>query len=131
MRFYAGLIDFLVLLGGAGLYALIFWQVGGAFSLHPLQLAATGLIAAFFIVLYFAGCTVLTSATPGLIWAELEVITFEGNPPTVSDCLWRGVGYLVSMSALMLGFIWAAVDAEGLTWHDRMSRTFIVPAEDS
>jgi uncharacterized RDD family membrane protein YckC len=129
MRFYAGLIDTLVLLAGAGCYALIFWQVGGKFSFHPLQLAATGLTAAFFVVFYFAGCTALASATPGLMWTGLEVITFEGNQPRISDCLWRGLGYLVSMSALMLGFIWAAVDAEGLTWHDRMSRTFIVPAE--
>jgi uncharacterized RDD family membrane protein YckC len=130
MRFYAGLIDALVLLAGAGLYSLIFWQVGGRFSFGPLQLAATGLIAAFFIVLYFSACTAMASATPGLMWAGLEVITFEGNQPAISDCLWRGLGYLVSMSALMLGFIWAAVDAEGLTWHDRMSRTFVVPAED-
>ncbi|MGA8182861.1 MAG: RDD family protein [Terriglobia bacterium] len=129
MRFYAALIDALVILSAVGLYALIFWQVGGAFSSEPLELAATGLVGAFFIMLYFAGCTAIAAATPGLIWARLEVITFEGNPPRLSDCLWRGFGYLVSMSALMLGFIWAAVDAEGLTWHDRMSRTFIVPAE--
>lgn len=129
MRFYAALIDALVLLSAVGLYALIFWQVGGAFSTEPLQLGATGLVGAFFIMLYFAGCTAVASATPGLIWAGLEVITFEGDPPRLSDCLWRGFGYLVSISALMMGFIWAAVDAEGLTWHDRMSRTFIVPAE--
>ncbi|HXH50339.1 MAG TPA: RDD family protein [Terriglobia bacterium] len=128
MRFYAAVIDALVLLAGAGLYALIFWQVGGKFSFGPLQISTTALIAAFFVLLYFTGCTALTSSTPGLMWAGLEVITFEGNPPRFSDCLWRGFGYVVSMSALMLGFIWAAVDAEGLTWHDRMSRTFIVPA---
>jgi uncharacterized RDD family membrane protein YckC len=129
MRFYAALIDALVLLLAVGVYALIFWQVGGAFSSEPLELASLGLVGAFFIMLYFAGCTAMASATPGLMWAGLEVITFEGNSPRLSDCLWRGFGYLVSMSALMLGFIWAAVDAEGLTWHDRMSRTFIVPAE--
>ncbi|HET7212379.1 MAG TPA: RDD family protein [Terriglobia bacterium] len=129
MRFFAALIDALVLLSAVGIYALIFWAVGGAFSSGPLELAAMGLVGAFFIMLYFAGCTAMASATPGLLWARLEVITFEGNAPRLSDCLWRGFGYLVSMSAMMLGFIWAVVDAEGLTWHDRMSRTFIVPAE--
>jgi uncharacterized RDD family membrane protein YckC len=129
MRFYAALIDALVMLSAGGLCALIFWQVGGEFSSEPLELGATALIGAFFMMLYFAGCTAMASATPGLIWTGLEVITFEGGPPRLSDCLWRGFGYLVSASALMLGFIWAAVDAEGLTWHDRMSRTFIVPAE--
>ncbi|TAM84217.1 MAG: RDD family protein [Acidobacteria bacterium] len=127
MRFFAGLIDALVLLSGAGLYALIFWQVGGKFSLGPVQAGVIALVAAAFIFLYFTGCTAMASATPGLMWAGLEVITFEGNRPRFSDCLWRGFGYLVSISALMLGFIWAMVDAEGLTWHDRMSRTFIVP----
>jgi hypothetical protein len=28
----------------------------------------------------------------------------------------------------MLGFIWAWVDSEGMTWHDRMSGTFITLA---
>jgi uncharacterized RDD family membrane protein YckC len=127
-RFYAGLIDTLVLLAGAVLYGLIVWKVGGKFSLGPLSTAITALAAGFFVFVYFTGCTAIASATPGLMWSGLEVITFEGNPPRFSDCLWRGFGYLVSMSALMLGFIWAAVDAEGLTWHDRMSRTFIVPS---
>jgi uncharacterized RDD family membrane protein YckC len=127
-RFYAALIDAAVLAVAAAIYALIFWEVGGSFSLNPLALGIALVIGAFFILLYFAGCTALASATPGLIWMGLEVVTFEGNHPRLSECLWRGFGYLVSMSALMLGFIWAAVDAEGLTWHDRMSRTFIVPA---
>jgi hypothetical protein len=26
---------------------------------------------------------------------------------------------------LMLGFVWVLVDNEALTWHDRMSRTFL------
>lgn len=127
-RFYAGLIDTLILLAGAVLYGLIVWKVGGKFTFGPLSTGITAVAAGFFIFVYFTGCTAIASATPGLMWTGLEVITFAGNPPRFSDCLWRGFGYLVSMSALMLGFIWAAVDAEGLTWHDRMSRTFIVPS---
>ena len=129
LRFYAALIDAGILLGGAALYALIFWWVGGSFSRQPLDIAIVGVVGAFLILLYAVGSTAMASATPGLIWTGLEVITFEGNPPTFSHCLWRGIGYLVSMAALLMGFIWAVVDAEGLTWHDRMSRTFIVPAE--
>ncbi len=129
-RMFAGAIDAVVLLSGAALYTLIFWRTGGRLSTQPLELGVAGLITVFFVVFYFAGCTVLSCATPGLIWAGLEVTTFEGNPPGVSDCLWRAFGYLVSMSALMLGFVWAVVDVDGLTWHDRMSRTFVVPADN-
>lgn len=128
-RFYAAVIDSLVLLAGAAIYGLIYWKAGGSFSPSPLDLATGAAIGAFFILAYFAGCTAMASATPGLLLTGLEVITFEGNPPGISHSLWRGLGYLVSMAALMLGFIWAVVDAEGLTWHDRMSRTFVVPAE--
>ncbi len=129
-RLFAGVIDAAILLTGAALYAVIFWRTGGSFSSQPLELGVAGLIAVFFVMLYFAGCTVLSYGTPGLIWAGLEVTTFEGNPPGVSDCLWRAFGYLVSMSALMLGFVWAVVDVDGLTWHDRMSRTFVVLADN-
>lgn len=128
-RFFAGIIDGLVLLCGAAAYSLIFWRIAGGMSFQPLELVVGGVISVFFILLYFAGCMALASATPGLMWTGLEVITFEGNAPTLSDCLWRGFGYLVSMSALMLGFVWATVDPDGLTWHDRMSRTFVVPAD--
>lgn len=128
-RFFAGVLDALVLLSGAAIYALIFWRTGGQFSERPVELLVGGVIALIFIFLYFAGCTALSSATPGLIWAGLEVTTFEGTPPRLSECLWRAFGYAVSMCALMLGFIWAVVDADGLTWHDRISRTLIVPAD--
>lgn len=128
MRFAAGIIDTLVLLFGAAIFGLIFWKTGGHFSLQPLELAVAGVIGVFFFFLYFGGCTAIASATPGLIWVGLEVRTFEGDPPKLAESFWRAFGYLVSMSALMLGFIWAVVDADGLTWHDRMSRTFLTPA---
>ena len=127
-RFLAGMIDALVLLLAAGLFALIFRQAGGSLSRSPLDLAAVAFMAASIIVLYFGASTAFASATPGSIWTGLEVRTFEGNSPRTSDCLWRAFGYLISMSALMLGFVWALVDGDGLTWHDRMSGTSLVPA---
>ncbi|MEJ2007904.1 MAG: RDD family protein [Acidobacteriota bacterium] len=127
-RFAAGIIDVLILLVGAAIFALIFWKTGGRFSSRPVELAAGGLIGVFLLFLYFAGCTAISSATPGLIWAGLEVRTFEGNPPELLECFWRAFGYLVSGSALMLGFVWSVVDADRLTWHDRMSGTFLTPA---
>jgi hypothetical protein len=43
----------------------------------------------------------------------------------VRESFWRAFGVLVSLSALMLGFVWACVDSDSLTWHDRMSGTVI------
>src|SRR6266850_133199 len=39
-------------------------------------------------------------------------------------CL-RGFGYLISILPLMLGFLWAAIDPEHLTWADKVSGTYV------
>jgi uncharacterized RDD family membrane protein YckC len=52
----------------------------------------------------------------------------RGEYPTLRESCWRAFGILVSLSALMLGFIWACVDSDALTWHDRMSGTVIAEA---
>lgn len=129
-RFVAGALDSMVLLSAAGVFALIFWKAAGRPVFEPVTLAAAGLIAIIFLLAYFGAFLVFASGTPGLLWTGLEVRTFDGNPPRRVDCYWRAFGYLVSASALLLGFIWALVDGEGLTWHDRMSRTLLVEAED-
>ncbi len=127
-RFLAGLADALVLIVGACLFSLIFWRAGGHLSPQPLNLAVLGLIAVFFLMAYFGLFTAVTSSTPGLLWMGLEVRNVEGNYPSGGEAFVRAFGYLVSVSALMLGFLWAAVDSDGLTWHDRMSGTFITVA---
>jgi uncharacterized RDD family membrane protein YckC len=124
-RFLAGLADALVLLVGASLFALIFWRAGGHLRLEPLNLGVLAFIAGFFILVYFGLFTALTSSTPGLLWMECEIRNLEGAHPNSHESFLRAFGYLVSIAALLLGFLWALLDSEGLTWHDRMSGTFI------
>jgi uncharacterized RDD family membrane protein YckC len=126
-RFLAGLVDGLVLLLGAGLFAFIFWRAGGHLTPVPPNLAIVALIAVTFVWAYFGLFTALTFSTPGLIWMGIEVRNMEGWPPAHRESLLRAFGYLMSISALMIGFLWALVDGEGLTWHDRISGTFLTP----
>ena len=128
-RFLGGLVDALVLLVSAGLFALIYWWAGGRLTPNPLNLAVVGFIGVLMSLAYFGVFTVLTSTTPGLLWVGIEVRNLQGNPPTPRQACWRAFGYLVSTSALLLGFVWALVDSEGLTWHDRMSDTFLASAD--
>ncbi len=127
-RFLAGLIDALILLTAAGLFGMIVSYIGVRIVLRPLNLAVLGFIAVFFITVYFGLFTSLTSSTPGLLWMGLEVRNLEGDRPTPGEAAWRAFGYLVSIAGLMLGFIWALVDSDGLTWHDRISRTSVTVA---
>lgn len=125
LRFAAAVVDTIVLLSGAGLFALIFWVVGGHVSVNPLNLAILGSITTLFLLAYFGIFTALSSSTPGLLWMNLEVRSLDGGAPTPRESFWRAFGYLISGASLMLGFIWAAMDGEHLTWHDHMSGTCI------
>ncbi len=124
-RFLAALTDALVLMLGAAVFGVIFWRFCGRLELLPLNVAVLVFIAGLIIFGYFAVFTALVSATPGLLWVGCEVCNLHGARPNKQESFWRALGVLVSLSALMLGFVWACVDSEGLTWHDRMSGTVI------
>jgi uncharacterized RDD family membrane protein YckC len=124
-RFIAGLMDATVLVLGAAVFGVIFWRFCGRLSLVPLNLAVLGLVAVIHIFAYFGLFCAIASATPGLMWMGCEIRNLRGGPPTLGESFWRAFGVLVSLAALMLGFVWAGVDSDGLTWHDRMSGTVI------
>ncbi len=130
-RLLGGLVDALVLAVAAALFALIFWKAGGHVSIRPFNLVIFAFIAVVFIMGYFGAFTALTATTPGLLWMGIEVRSQSGGSPTPQQAFWRAFGYLVSISAVMLGFVWAVVDSDGLTWHDRMSDTFLADAENA
>jgi uncharacterized RDD family membrane protein YckC len=127
-RFAAGLADATVLLAGLGLFAAIFWFARpqtGTISDKPVNLIALGVIAVFFMMFYFGSSVAFMSSTPGLAWVGLEIRNLDGEVPSLRESWWRAFGYLVSASALFLGFVWALLDSDGLTWHDLMSGTFV------
>jgi len=128
-RMGAGLIDAAVLLFAAGVFALIFWRAGGKVSSHPLTLLVLLLVVVFQVLVYFGAFTAIIGTTPGLLWMGIEVRSLRGGPPTPRQAVWRAFGCLVSASALLLGYVWALFDSENLTWHDRMSETYLAPSE--
>jgi uncharacterized RDD family membrane protein YckC len=55
----------------------------------------------------------------------LQVVSFSGEPPTPTQMVLRSVGYMLSAGTFFLGFLWAMWDSDELTWHDRLSRTYL------
>ena len=125
-RFAAGMLDGVVLLIAGAAFFLLFRASGGLLDRQPVNLAVVAIAAAFLVVFYFSVFTALAFATPGQSAVGLGVRTFDGERPDVRASLWRGAGYIVSAASLMLGFAWAVLDPERLTWHDRMSGTCLV-----
>lgn len=133
-RFAAGLVDTAVLLAGLALFSAIFWAAHpqtATLSFRPVNLLTLGIVCAFLMLSYFGASVAFTASTPGLTWMGLEIRNLEGEVPTMRESCWRAFGYLVSTSALFLGFVWALLDSDGLTWHDLMSGTFIAERERS
>ena len=56
----------------------------------------------------------------------LQVIDERGAGLGLGRSVLYGVLRLVSAASLGAGFLWALIDAEGRTVHDRLARTFVV-----
>jgi uncharacterized RDD family membrane protein YckC len=61
--------------------------------------------------------------------AGLQVASFTGETPTPRQYLWRAAGYLLSAGTCFLGFLWVLWDEDGLSWHDRISHTYLARIE--
>lgn len=130
-RLMAGVLDAAMLLLCAGIFVVIFLLVGGRLHLRPLTLAIAGLAAAIVTACYFGVFTAFTYSTPGQHAMGLTVRNLNGgDAPNFSRAMLRGLGYVLSASSLMLGFVWAFMDSDELTWQDHISGTFLTFADD-
>jgi len=124
-RFIADLIDIAIV---TAVY-LVFVAVTYLQMPTPgLDKRAAGIYMAGLLVLtgvYYLLFMISTSQTPGMKLRRLAAVTREGIPLDPRAACMRGFGYFISIAPLMLGFIWAFVDPEHLTWADKVSGTFL------
>jgi uncharacterized RDD family membrane protein YckC len=84
---------------------------------------ATGYL--LLVGIYYFLFMLAAGQTPGMKLQRLVVVTrYDTALDPRNSCL-RGFGYFISMLPLMLGFIWALIDPEHLTWADKVSGTFV------
>jgi uncharacterized RDD family membrane protein YckC len=87
-----------------------------------------GIYAAGFLLLvgvYFLLFMLSASQTPGMKMRRLIAVNREDTLLDPKTACVRGFGYFVSIVPLMLGFIWAVIDPEHLTWADKVSGTYL------
>jgi uncharacterized RDD family membrane protein YckC len=121
----AGLIDAGCLAFAYGAFLTLFGSLGGHFAFSKLNAAVYFFTFAFVYLQYFGLFTIFGSTTPGMMIRGLQVATFTGEEPTLRHLLMRALGYLLSAGTLFLGFLWALWDEDALTWHDRLSKTYL------
>jgi uncharacterized RDD family membrane protein YckC len=124
-RRLAALIDLGCLLFAYGGFLALFGSLGGHFTLSKLSAAVYTTTFAIVYLQYFALFTVFGGTTPGMMMRGLQVVSFSGEPPTPKQMLLRSAGYMLSAGTFFLGFLWSLWDEDELTWHDRLSRTYL------
>ena len=61
---------------------------------------------------------------------DVAVVDFGGEEPSPRQLLLRAAGYMLSAGTFFLGFLWSQWDEDELTWHDRISRTYLSSADN-
>jgi uncharacterized RDD family membrane protein YckC len=128
-RRLSALADAGCLLFAYGGFLALFSSLGGQFTVSKLSAAVCVSTFAIVYLQYFALFTIFGGTTPGMMLRGLQVVAFSGEQPTPRQMLLRSVGYVLSAGTFFLGFLWASWDEDALTWHDRLSKTYLSSAE--
>lgn len=126
-RAMAAIVDLSIVLVSLGAFLGIFFLAGGDMMLNretiPLILGMAAVIAMFYRFLWCLG----NGDSPGMRFAGLRLVDFDGRRPDREQRGLRQVAGLLSIFSAGLGLVWALVDEENLTWHDHISKTFPTP----
>lgn len=125
-RFLADLTDMGIVAGIYSLFVVMTYMQMPTGA--PLDRRVAGIYAAGFLLLvgvYFLLFMLSSSQTPGMKLRQLIAVSREGVPLEPKGACMRGFGYFISLIPLMLGFVWAIIDPEHLTWADKVSGTYL------
>jgi uncharacterized RDD family membrane protein YckC len=124
-RVLAGVVDATLVAGAfvaaAALAANNATELPGLRAVEIGSVVALLVASAAYKLLFFT----LARATPGMKYARLALCTFDGGVPTRAQRYARLAALLLSVLPVGLGFAWAIFDDEHMTWHDRISRTYL------
>jgi uncharacterized RDD family membrane protein YckC len=126
-RMIAAAFDLSMVLIAVGLFLGVFFLSGGMLLLSrenaPFLISVAALLGIFYRFLFVLG----NGETPGMRFAGLRTVNFDGRSPDRDQRAFRQVSSLLSFLSAGLGLVWALVDEENLTWHDHISKTFPTP----
>jgi uncharacterized RDD family membrane protein YckC len=131
LRLEAAIIDAALMAIPCFIGISLFLYFHGAISLTkqtvPFLLMALATVPLLYKLLWtFAGCD-----TIGMRRAGLQLVDFDGNPPSRKRRYLRSFGSILSFLAAGIGLVWSLVDEDRLTWHDHISGTFpTIASED-
>jgi uncharacterized RDD family membrane protein YckC len=126
-RLLAATTDGMLVLLATAMFGWIFFKMTA--TVPPLrQLMVLGLsglgigwVGYQYLLLVYSG------TTPGLAMARLRLSRFDGSRVPRRIRRWRVLASVLSGFSLGLGYAWCVLDEDQLSWHDRITRTYLAP----
>lgn len=85
-----------------------------------------GVIATLgFAALYEWFFLTFAKVTPGMRYAQLSLCTFDEQAPSDAQIKGRMKAMLISVLPVGLGMVWSIFDEDQMSWHDRLSKTYL------
>ncbi len=85
-----------------------------------------GVIATLgFAALYEWFFLTFAKVTPGMRYAQLSLCTFDEEVPNAAQVKERMKAMLISVLPVGLGVVWSIFDEDQMSWHDRLSKTYL------
>jgi uncharacterized RDD family membrane protein YckC len=126
-RTSAAAIDALLVCGATAIFGYMFLRFNPSL---PQMRVALEVAAALTVTLWFAyqsAFLVFCGTTPGLRLTRLNISRFDGGPASRNSRRWRVIASVLSFASLGLGYAWAFLDEDQLSWHDRITKTHLAP----
>lgn len=92
------------------------------------KLAWSGVLALLFSASYFIFFWTLAGQTPGKTLMGLRIVTTDGKSLSFGRSVRRFLGYILSIFAMWLGFLWILLDNRRQGWHDKIAGTLVIYA---
>lgn len=124
-RMMAAMVDAALILG---LICGVAYLIASNFEHLPGKRASEvlGVIAVLgFSAFYEWFFLTFAKVTPGMRYAQLSLCCFDGQVPTVPLIKHRLKAMLISILPLGLGMLWSVFDEDQMSWHDRLSKTYL------
>lgn len=125
LRLMSFAVDFALIIG---LVSAAAWGIAGHMQ-HPPALKSAEMMAFAAViltgVLYQAFFLLVTLATPGMMYAGIAICTFDDERPTRAQLRQRLGALVVSILPMGIGMAWSIFDEDHLSWHDRLSQTYL------
>jgi uncharacterized RDD family membrane protein YckC len=132
-RLVARLLDTVLIFFLSLIVAAMIGIVGGLLTMFSSNISAwTSLVTVaaglVFSLAYYVYAWGKDGQTLGDTLLGIRIVNTRGEGLSTGQAIVRYIGYLISAAALSLGFLWIAFDGHRQGWHDKLARTYVIPA---